>query len=274
MMKHLLLVSILTLSATLGGAAQADALADIKSKGKLVCGHTQASEPFGFPDQVTRQFVGFDVDICRALAKGLGVEVELKALSISARIPELKTKRVDVLAALLGYSAERATQVDYSYQYYLSNQKALVKESSGLKSLKDLAGRKLGGSKGSSSVTAAQKILPTSNILTFQDSPSAYLALQQDKVEAVLFGELILARFVKQAKEQGQPLVAILSEPLFVEPQGIGVNKGEPALLAAINERLLAMDRNGELQTIFDKWVGQNSAYGFVRNYKVEPIAP
>jgi hypothetical protein len=34
------------------------------------------------------------------------------------------------------------------------------------------------------------------------------------------------------------------------------------------------MDRNGELQTIFDKWVGQNSAYGFVRNYKVEPIAP
>lgn len=273
-MKPSLLLPLLTLLTLLGGTAQADALADIKARGKLICGHTQASEPFGYPDQVTRQFVGFDVDVCRALAKGLGVDIELKALAISARIPELKTKRVDVLAALLGYSAERATQVDYSYQYYLSNQKALVKEASGFKTLQALAGRKLGGSKGSSSVTAAQKLLPTSNILTYQDSPSAYLALQQDKVEAVLFGELILARFVKQAKEQGQALVEIIAEPLFVEPQGIGVNKGETALLAAINEILLAMDRQGDLQIIFDQWVGKNSAYGFVRNYKVEPIAP
>ncbi|PHY05493.1 MAG: ABC transporter substrate-binding protein [Alcaligenaceae bacterium] len=273
-MAQRLLVPLLVFMFTLSGAAQADALADVKAKGKLICGHTQASEPFGYPDQTTRQFVGFDVDICRALAKGLGVDIELKALSISARIPELKTKRVDVLAALLGYSAERATQVDYSYQYYLSNQKAMVKESSGLKSIKDLAGRKLGGSKGSSSVTFAQKILPTANILTYQDSPSAYLALQQDKVEAVLFGELILARFVKQAKDQGQAPVEIISEPLFVEPQGIGVNKGETALLAAINNILLTMDGNGELQNIFDTWLGKKSAYDFVRSYKVEPIQP
>ena len=256
----------------LGGGTRADGLADIKARGKLICGHTQASEPFGYPDATTRQFVGFDVDVCQALARGLGVGVELKAMSVEARIPELRTKRVDVLAAILGYSPERATQVDFSHQYYVSNQKIIVKSDSGLKTLKDLAGRKLAGSKGSSSVAMAIKLIPSANVLSFQDSPSAYLALLQDKIDAAMAGELILARFIRQAKEQNQGTLEMIAEPLFVEPQGIGVNKGEPALLAAVNQVLLEMDKSGELQTIFDRWVGKNSAYGFTRAYKVEPI--
>jgi len=69
---------------TLANLAHADALADIKSRGTLVCGTQNASEPYAFPDAATRQIAGFDVDVCRALAQGLGVKLEHRALSTDA----------------------------------------------------------------------------------------------------------------------------------------------------------------------------------------------
>ncbi len=83
-------------AATLGAAvAHADVLDDVKARGKLICGTQSASAPVPYQDTATRSFVGCDVDMCAALAKGLGVALEHKPLSTGARIPgELKMNRV------------------------------------------------------------------------------------------------------------------------------------------------------------------------------------
>ncbi|GAB3626177.1 ABC transporter substrate-binding protein [Pandoraea terrae] len=257
---------------TCAHAANADELADIKARGTLICGTQNASEPYAFPDTKTRQIVGFDVDVCNALAKGLGVKLQHRALSTEARIPELKTRRVDVLAAAVAWMPARAAQVDFSNQYFVAPIRVLVRADSPVKSLADLSGKKISASEGSSSSAVAVTRLPNSNLLTFHDISSAYLALQQGKVEGLVAGQLILARFAAEAAQKGGEQYRLLNEPVYEERWGVAMNRNEPALKAAVNQILADYEKSNGLQTSFDKWLGAQSVYKFTRDYKVEPI--
>ncbi|OZI60804.1 ABC transporter substrate-binding protein [Bordetella genomosp. 11] len=251
--------------------AHADRLAEIKSRGKLICGTQNASNPYAFQDAETRTYVGYDVDMCKAIAKGLGVQLEHKALSTEARIPELKMGRVDMIAGSMAYLPERAAQIDYSLQYLQDDIRLLVKKKSGITKLADLAGKKVCTSKGSSSSAVAQRVLTKSTMLNFQDVSACYLALQSDKVEAMPGGDLGLIRFRIESEKTGDPTV-LLDEPIFTEHMGLVVNKGNPDLLAAINKIIVEMDRSGQLSAIYDKWMGSGSPYKLVRAFKVEPV--
>jgi polar amino acid transport system substrate-binding protein len=263
-----------TLAALTGATvAHADELADIKARGTLICGTQNASEPYAFPDTNTRQIVGFDVDVCNALAKGLGVKVQHRALSTDARIPELKTRRVDVLAAAVAWMPARAAQVDFSNQYFVAPIRVLVRADSPVKSLADLSGKKISASEGSSSAAVSVTRLPNSNLLTFHDISSAYLALQQGKVDGLVAGQLVLARFAAEAAQKGgKEQYRLLGEPVFEERWGVVMNRNEPALMAAVNQILVNYEKSNGLQTSFDKWLGARSVYKFTRDYKVEPI--
>ena len=132
----------------LGTAAQADQVADIKARGELICGTLGTSQPFSFQDAASRQLVGYDVDVCKLVADKLGVKVSYKLLSVAARVPELNEGRVDILAANLGYSPDRAQQIAFSHAYYVSPQKLLVRKDSGLDTIESLNGRRVGATKG------------------------------------------------------------------------------------------------------------------------------
>lgn len=251
-------------------SASADQLADIKGRGTLVCGVVGVAEPFSFPSPTTREVQGYDIDFCKALAIAMGVKLELKQVAVAARIPELTQGRIDLLSAALGYTAERAEQVDFSHQYYATPTKVLVRKVDGFKSIKDLAGKQLSTVKGSSADAAVRKAIPQAGTATFQDPPTAFLALMQGKVSGLAASELALARFRDQVGSD-QPLV-ILPEPLMLEPWGIGVKKNEPALLAQVNATLDRMERSGEASKIFDHWLGAGSPYKTVRDFRIGPI--
>lgn len=82
-------------------SAMADALQDIKARGTLRCATLTDSVPLGYQDPATREIVGLDVDVCKALAQHLGVKPELQGIAVSARIPTLVSGRADVVAAAL-----------------------------------------------------------------------------------------------------------------------------------------------------------------------------
>lgn len=255
------------------GAAQADRLKDIKERGKLICGTQSTSVPYAYQDQSSRSFVGYDVDMCKAIAKGLGVELEHRPLSTEARIPELKLGRVDVVAGSMAYLPERAQQVDYSLQYLQGEIKVLVREKSGITNLAGLAGKRVCASKGSSSAAIAERVLPNSRVMSFQDVAACNLALQSGRMDAFTAGELVLKRFLN-ASETSTEHYTLLQEPTAVEHIGLVVDKGNPELLAAINGVIQKMDQDGDLDAIFNRWMGKDTVYGLSRKFKVEPVGP
>jgi polar amino acid transport system substrate-binding protein len=260
-----------TAMSILTNTAMANKLEDIKARGTLICGTQNASSPYGFQDPNTRQYVGYDVDMCVAIAKQMGLKLEHKPLSTQARIPEIKMGRVDIVAGSVAYLPARAKEVDFSLQYLQGTIKVLVKKDSGIKSLADLAGKKVCASSGSSSAAIASKILTETEVLTFQTISQCYLGLQSDKVEGVTAGELVLLRFQNESLKTDSP-TEIVDEPTYTEHIGVIVSQNEPELLAAVNAAILAMDESGDLTKNYDKWLGQDTIYKLKRNFKVEPV--
>lgn len=252
--------------------ASANKLDDIKARGSFICATQNASSPYGFQDPKTREYVGYDVDMCKAIAKHLGLKMEHKPLSTEARIPEVKMGRVDMVAGAVAYLPARAQEVDFSLQYLQGNIKILVEKSSGIKTLADLAGKKVCASSGSSSAAIAAKVLTKSEILTFQTISQCYLGMQSNKVQGMTAGELVLLRFKNDSDKTDSPMV-LIAEPIFTERIGVVVNKGNPELLKAIDGAIQEIDKSGELTQIYDKWLGQGSIFKLKRDFKVEPVA-
>lgn len=260
----------LLLAAGTMATAHADQLADVKARGTLNCGTLGTAEPFSFQDPQTREIVGYDVDMCAKVAEALGVKLALKPMAVEARIPELVQGRVDILAANLGWSKERAQQIDYSYSYFVSPQKIMVATDSGIKTLDELNDKRVSALKGSSSEQGVHRVLPKAETVTFQDPSSAFLAVAQGKVDGFCASELILVKLRKQG-ESTTPMT-IIDKPVFVEPWGLGIRKGESAFQEQANKALAALENSGEAAKIFDKWFGPQTVYGLKRDFKIEEI--
>lgn len=265
-------------AAVLGGAlslaaasAHADQLAQIKAKKTLVCGTFGAIPPFGYPDPKTRETVGSDVDLCRAVAKELGVAAEVRGFPVGVHIPELKLGHIDIIIANMGYTKTRAEQVEFSDAYNVGKEVAVVPKAAGIATLAQLDGKKISATKGSTSETAIKLRLKGAQPLTYQDASSAFLALQQGKVDAFVINNVSAAAFANQSQKGPKPAM-VLDEELYVQPVAVGMAKGETALIAEINRVLHRLESSGYMDQHWAKWFGESSDYQLKRPYKVTPI--
>ena len=256
----LLVLALAMVGAMCGAALAGDTLAEVKKKGVLVAGVKDSLPPFGSVDPKTKEFVGYDIDFVKYIAKKLGVKVEYKPVTSANRMPMLMEGRVDILAATMTKTPERAKQIDFSYTYFLTGQKFLTKKGT-VHSLKDLQGKKIGTAKGSTSEQNVKKAVPSATVLSFDDYPQGVLALQQGKVIAVTTDESILAgqlgKLQKNPATKGKfeiPDIQISSEPY-----GLGMRKGDTNLEKFVDATLLEMEKNGEAKKIFERWFGPNT---------------
>lgn len=267
-----------TLTLTLGAsllaalplAASADQLADIMARKELRCGTFADVPPFAAPDPKTREMVGHDVDLCTAIAKRLGVAAKVTPLSVEARVPEVKLGRVDITVANLAYTLGRAEQIQFSDPYYLAKEMLAVLASDPGTKPADFKGKRLASTKGSTSELSIK--LNGSEPVTFVDTGSVFMAVQQNKAVGMVANTMTITKLVNQSKTQGQPM-KMIEEPMVFQPIGIGMKRDEPALLAKVNAILKALDDEGELNRNWDKWLGMNTEFKMIRNDKVVPLS-
>ena len=176
------------------------------------------------------------------------------------------------MAANLGWSPERAQQIDYSHQHFVSLQKVLARDSDkDLKAPADLAGKRVSAVRGSSSEQGARKFIPNVEPVTFKDPSGAFLALQQGKVAGFVGSELMLVKLKQQAAASAVP-AKILEPALFVEPWGMGVRRGDSAMLGQVNKVLDGLEASGKAAQIFDKWFGAGTPFNMKRDFRIEAI--
>jgi len=244
----------------------ADTLAEVKKKGVLVAGVKDSLPPFGYIDEKTRQIVGYDIDFVNAIAKKLGVKVELKPVTSASRMPQLQESHIDIIAATMTKNPERAKVIDFSHAYFLTGQKFITKKGT-VKSLKDLEGKRIGTAKGSTSEQNVSKALPTATVLSFDDYPQAFLALQQGKVQAVTTDEAILAGILAKSPNKAQ--FEIPNVQISDEPYGLGMRKDDKHFVDFVNKTILEMEKSGEAAKIFNKWFGPNTQFHLQRTFKI-----
>ncbi|APJ05124.1 amino acid ABC transporter substrate-binding protein [Silvanigrella aquatica] len=266
MSRRLILATISALPfLSLLSAAHAD-VEEIKKKNTLVVGVKDSLYPFGYVNEKSRTLEGYDIDFAKEVANKLGVKIELKPVTSANRIPLLTEENVDLLACTMTITEERAKQINFSYPYFVSKQKFITKKGT-VKSLADLEGKKIGTTKGSTSELNVAKAIPSAKVLSFDDYPQAFLALQQGKVFAITTDESILAGILSKAtKKQDFEIPAF---DISKEPYGIGVNKKNPELLKIVNSTLIEMENNKKAEQIFSKWFGPKSSVPLKKDFKI-----
>jgi polar amino acid transport system substrate-binding protein len=266
-----LLASTLAAILSLGAAtAQADQLADIKKKGVLVFGILGIDEPNSFVDPKTRQFIGYEIDLANAIAQKIGVKAEFKQVAVAARIPELQQGHVDLLAASLTHNKEREALIDFGLTHFVTGSKVVVAKKSGITSVHQLGGKKVVTVKGGTQEPNLKRVVPTADVVTFESTRQAFLALQQGKGVAYINDEASLYSDVLKLGPKGKDYV-VLPENLNVEPLAIGIKKGETALKAVVDQTLRELEASGTANKLYEKWYGQGSKLKFgKRTWKIE----
>lgn len=265
-------VAAAILAATVFSATtvHADQLTDVRKKGELVCGVLGTDEPNSFIDPKTREIVGYEVDLCRAVAKHIGVKLRIKQLAVAARIPELQQGRVDVLAAALTHTKEREAVIDFSLSTFVTGQKVLVRKDSGITQLSQLAGKKVVTVKGGTQEPNIRKAVPNVDVVTFETAPQAFVALQQRKGAGFVNDEISLLNAYGKLGA-AQKSYVILQQNISTEVLALGLKKGEKALKAQTDDALRDLEKSGEAAKLFFKWFGPDTRMKFQkRDFKFE----
>ena len=215
----------------LASQAQADQLADIKAAGVVKVATFDANPPFGSVDAKTHHIVGYDVDFAQALAKALGVKLELVATNPANRIPLLQSGKADLIVADITITPERAQVIDFSTPYFVTGQQFLVPAGSPDK-LDEYSKARIGAVKGTTGEQALHQRFPQARVLSYDDIPLALTALRNGNVQAITQDSTILAGLLAEAPDKAK--FKILPDLLSKEEIGVGVKKGEPALLKAL----------------------------------------
>lgn len=249
-------------------SANAGKLEEIKERGKLICGVKDSVVPFGYVDETTNKLVGLDIDICQYIADKLGVQLELKPVTSATRIPMLAQGSVDLVAATMTHKFEREETIDFSITYFMDGQKLLVKKSSGIKSAADLAGKKVGTAKGSTSEKNIAAAQPGCTVLSFEGYPQAFLALTQDKVAAVTTDSTILLGLKNSAPNADE--YEIVGDYISDEPYGLGLPENDSKFRDFVNKSLAEMWTSGDYAKAYTKWFGPDTKYYLPSTWKME----
>jgi len=227
-----------------------DGVAAIKQRGKLIAGVKFDTPPFGYLND-QNQPVGFDLDIVRLVAKRLGVPVQFVKVTSLTRIPMLAAGNVDLVAASMTNTPDRAKVIDFSTTYFVGHQSLMVPANSAITGPEDLNGKRVGVQQGTTLEQTIEKLAPKAEVISFKDYDSVWLALQQGRADAITGSEIILHGFLKS-----NPNFKIVGKPFSSEPFGIGVRKGNAALVDVVNATLQDAWKSGEYQKLYEKWFG------------------
>lgn len=267
-MKRMIVLMVALGLLMAGTQAFAGKIEEIKARGKLVCGVKDAVVPFGFVDEQTKQLVGFDVDICKYVADKLGVGLELKVVTSSTRIPMLTQGSVDMIAATTTHKRERDEQVDFSITYFMDGQKLLVKKGSGIKTVADLAGKKVGSAQGSTSEKNIQTAQPKCEVKSYEGYPQAFLAMKQGKVDAVTTDSVILIGL--KGSDEKPDEWELVGDYISLEPYAVGVPENDSKFRDLVNFTLMDMWKSGDYKKCFEKWLGANTKYSYPTTWQME----
>lgn len=260
--------ALLTLTSTL---AHADKLDDIKKNGVLRVASFDSNPPFGFVDAKSKHIEGLDVDYAEAIAKKLGVKLEIIPTNPANRIPLLTANKVDLVLANFTISPEREKQVDFSIPYFSSGQQFIVKKGT-LKNPEELNHWRVGVDKGTVNEGVLKEKFPGAKVVAYDDTPFAFVALRNGNVQAItqdgpkLIG--LLANVPDKDKYEVPPFT--ISNDLI----GIGIPKGETALKTQVDDILLSLEKNGQAESIYNKWFGPKTATPLTRLYRIGDKAP
>ena len=193
--------------------------------------------------------VGIDVEIAKAIAAKLGMELQIEDMAFDAIIPAVTSGKADFGAAGMTVTEERQRSVEFTDTYANSNQVAIVKEDSDITGSDALAGKIIGVQLGTTGDALATEI-KDATVERYNKGLEAVQSLTQGKIDAVVIDQATAEAFVK--KTEG---IKILEEKMSEEEYAIAIKKGYMELVEKMNEAIKELKEEGKIDEIVAKYM-------------------
>lgn len=249
----LVVVTLLLFSVLVGcsqqagtGTTEKSTVEKVLANKKLVVGTAPGYLPFEMKD-TQGNFIGYDIDLGKAIGASLGVPVEFKQYSFSALIPALQTGEIDMLIAGMTIRGDRALAVSFSDPYYATGQVLMLPSSDTVTTSwqdLDVAGKKIAASQGTTGALLAKQLFKNATVVDFDDFPTAAMALTQGQADGIVYDEPGVRIYEVMQKESVRGVYDLIS----AENLGIAVKHNDFATVQWLNSFLQAyIDSPAEL---------------------------
>ncbi|HEX4233487.1 MAG TPA: amino acid ABC transporter substrate-binding protein [Caldimonas sp.] len=264
MFDALVLRTLCLLALALPGLAlaQMSTLDKIKQNGTMTLAYRESSIPFSYLDDKA-QPTGFGYEICEKIADRVkaatgrsDLKKQYQAVTSANRIPLLQNGTIDIECGSTTNNSERGKQVAFAINYFYTGTRFLVKTGTNVNKLSDLAGKPVVSTTGTTNFQIIRRLNEEQklgiDLLGAKDHAESALMVQTGR--AVAFGMDDILLYGLRASSQNPADLAVVGEPIQVEPYAIMLRKDDPAFKKLVDDTLAAMMKSGEFEVLYKKW--------------------
>jgi polar amino acid transport system substrate-binding protein len=227
----------------------------ILQRGELRVGFESGYVPFEMTDK-KGNFIGFDMDYGRKLAKAMGVKFVPINTAWDGIIPALMTNKFDIIMGGMTITQERNLKINFADPYIVVGQTIVLnkRHEGKVLSYKDLNDPKfiLTSRMGTTGEQAIKKYIPKATYKGFESEAEAGLEVINGKADAMVY-DLPFCGFLYGS--QGKGKTVFLNEPFTYEPLAWAINKGDPDFLNFLNNFLRQSRGDGFYEEAYNKWI-------------------
>jgi polar amino acid transport system substrate-binding protein len=240
---------------TVGLIVAAGLTAPAHAQQTLRVGSTPTGIPFTFLDTKTNSIQGVMVDLIAAVGKDAGFTTTIEPMQFSTLVPSLTTSKIDIISAAMFITAPRKEVIDFSDPIYSYGEGLVVAKSNAKDyvAFEDLKGETVGAQVGTAFVEPLRKSGLFTGVKVYDTIPDILRDVNTGRLKAGFADSPILAYNLSQGLFPEARLVKSY-KPTVIGAIGIGVRKGDGALLAKINAALAKLEADGTKKTILAKW--------------------
>lgn len=237
-------------------------LEKVKAAGKLVVGVEGTYPPFTYHDD-NGELTGLDIELGKALADKLGVEVEFQEAAWDSLLIGIDTERFDTVINSVSITEERAEKYDFSDPYYYEARRVVVRaDDDSIHGPEDLNGKKIATNTTNAFIPWYEE--QGVEVVGIDTSGEAIDLLLSGRVDFVGINVPVLNAYLQEHPDAAGKVKEAFVIPNSEDVIAIPVRKGEPEFLDAINAALAELREEGTLKEISEKYLGgdyTNSAY-------------
>lgn len=221
-------------------------------RGELIIGTEPEFPPFESKNE-KGEFVGFDMDMARELAKDLGVQLRIEEMAWDSLPTALETGKIDLIVSGMTATEERAKSRSFTEPYYKTRLCLLVNVKSGIEKPADANGKRIAVKLGTTGDIESKKHFPDAQIVKFDQENACALEVATGRADAFLYDRHSIVRHQKNNPDTTRTILDSVSE----QPYAMAARLGDTKLVERLNGFLKAFRTDGRYARIYEKHFGE-----------------
>jgi glutamate/aspartate transport system substrate-binding protein len=246
-------------------------LKKVRGSGVVVIGYREASFPFSFVRPSASRPLGYSIDLCLGIVEeivreldGNPTRLDFAPVTADTRTQAVTSGKVDLECGSTTSNAQRQQSVAFSPIIYVAGTRLLVKRTSGISSYRDLGGKTLVVTSGTTNEAAMRQLNDKYKlgiaIVSARDHDESYAMLADSRADAFATDDVLLYGLI--AAQKSGAAMTVVGDFITYEPYGIMFRKDDPLMAAAVTRAFRVMAQRRALSDTYRRWFLQSGPNG------------